>query len=125
MLKTATQVMIMSCLQLFNPGSGKPWRWPWTTGAWLKQKKTTTKKHRGKKPAKQEFIFTVSILTQLSQHREINPLQVWNNRSLQLTAMPSSTLQNTKYCVLFLFLARGSNTGSHLIDPSELITDLV
>lgn len=74
MLKTATQVTIMSCLWPFSSGSGKPWRWPWTTGAQLKQ---TTQHNKEKTMEKTpEFIFSGSILAWLSQYREINPAQV-------------------------------------------------
>lgn len=124
MLETATQVMIMSCLWPFSSGNGKPWRWPWTTGALLKQNKTTQqKKQGGKKP--------VYIPCEYSH----SAFSVQGNKScsyLRQHITPAHSYEGVPYktqnCGLFLFLARNLDAEgdkSHLLDSHQLLSHIL
>lgn len=112
MLKTATQVMIMSCMQPFNLGRRKPWRWPWTTAARLKQNNTTT---TGEK--KKVFVFLeFSHLAFSSQGNK-------SCASLGQLITPAHSYDMLLYKIQmlcpFLFLPRDSNTAG---DSRQAVT---
>lgn len=120
MLKTATQVMIMSCLRPFNLGRRKPWRWPWTTAARLKQNNTTTTGEKKKVFVLLEFshlAFSVQgNKSCASLGQLITPAHSYDMLLYKIQMLCPFPLP----CKRFKY-SRRQPTGSYLTDPSELL----